>query len=165
MKFSIIETKKNHLNEILSLNESFLPAVSSVNINQMKRFLDIADYFKIILIDKIVSGFLIALHPGKNYSSLNYKWFEKRYKSFLYVDRIVIASRYQGYGIGRSLYNDLQAFATNKTNRITCEVNIKPKNTGSIIFHKKFGFYQVGTQSTDNGKKEVSLMEYLITKS
>jgi len=165
MKFSIIETKKNHLNEILSLNESFLPAVSSVNINQMKRFLDIADYFKIILIDKIVSGFLIALHPGKNYSSLNYKWFEKRYKSFLYVDRIVIASRYQGYGIGRSLYNDLQAFATNKTNRITCEVNIKPKNTGSIIFHKKFGFYQVGVQSTDNGKKEVSLMEYLITKS
>ena len=44
------------------------------------------------------------------------------------------------------------------------EVNIKPKNTGSIIFHKKFGFHQVGTQSTDKGEKEVSLMKYLITK-
>lgn len=164
MKFSIIETKKNHLDKILALNESFLPAVSSVNITQMERFLDIADYFKIILIDNNVSGFLIAIHPGKNYNSPNYKWFEKRYKSFLYVDRIVIASKYQGCGIGRSLYNDLQVFASNKTDRITCEVNIKPKNTASIIFHKKFGFYKVGTQSTDNGKKVVSLMEYLIKK-
>lgn len=165
MKFSIIETKKNHLDKILALNELFLPAVSSVNITQMERFLDIADYFKIILIDNNVSGFLIAIHPGKNYNSPNYKWFEKRYKSFLYVDRIVIASKYQGCGIGRSLYNDLQVFASNKTDKITCEVNIKPKNTASIIFHKKFGFNKVGTQSTDNGKKEVSLMEYLITKS
>jgi len=164
MKFSIIETKKYHLDEILSLNESFLPAVSSVNINQMKRFLDIADYFKIILIENTVSGFLIAIHPGKNYDSPNYKWFEKKYKSFLYVDRVVIASKYQGCGIGRSLYNDLKVFASNKTDRITCEVNIKPKNTGSIIFHKKFGFHQVGTQSTDKGEKEVSLMKYLINK-
>ena len=103
----------------------------------MKKFLNIADYFKSVLVDKVISGFLIALQPGKDYQSVNYKWFEKRYKSFLYVDRIVIGSKYQGYGIGRSLYNDLKVFASNKTDIITCEVNIKPKNTGSIIFHKK----------------------------
>ena len=163
MKFSIIDTKKGHLEQILMLNELSLPAVSSVTIDEMANFLDIADYFKSIIIDNIIIGFLIALHPGKNYHSLNYKWFEKRYKSFIYVDRIVIASSYQGNGFGKAFYNDLALFAKNKTNDITCEVNIRPKNEGSIIFHKKYGFYEVGTQTTENGKKEVSLMKYKIT--
>ena len=96
MKFSIIDTKKSDLEEILILNQLALPAVSSVTIDEMANFLDIADYFKSILIENIVAGFLIALHPGKDYHSLNYKWFEKRYKSFIYVDRIVIGSSYRG---------------------------------------------------------------------
>jgi predicted GNAT superfamily acetyltransferase len=41
-------------------------------------------------------------------------------------------------------------------------VNTRPKNEGSMIFHKQYGFNQVGTQTTENGKKEVSLMEYII---
>jgi len=45
---------------------------------------------------------------------------------------------------------------------ITCEVNLKPKNDESLLFHKKYGFEQVGTQETDGGKKEVSLMVYKI---
>ena len=112
MEFSIISTENEHLDDILFLNESSLPAVSSVNMNEMKKFLNIADYFKSVLVNKVVSGFLIALQPGKDYQSVNYKWFEKRYKSFLYVDRIVIGSKYQGCGIGRSLYNDLKVFAS-----------------------------------------------------
>ena len=162
MKFSIIKTENEHLEDILFLNESSIPAVSSVNIYEMKKFLNIADYFKSVLVDKVISGFLIALQPGKDYQSVNYKWFEKRYKSFLYVDRIVIKSKYRGYGIGKAFYKDLEKFALNETDIITCEVNIKPKNTGSMLFHKKYGFCQVGTQYTENRKKEVSLMKYKI---
>jgi len=160
MEFSIIRTKKNHLNEILTLNESFLPAVSSVDINQMSRFLRFADYFKSVLINNKISGFLIAIQPGKKYDSLNYKWFEKKFESFIYVDRIVIGSEFQGQGIGKVLYNDLQSYASKKTNIITCEVNIKPSNEGSMIFHQKYGFKKVGTQITERGKKEVCLMTY-----
>ena len=160
MEFSIIRTKKNHLNEILTLNESFLPAVSSVDINQMSRFLRFADYFKSVLINNKISGFLIAIQPGKKYDSLNYKWFEKKFESFIYVDRIVIGSEFQGQGIGKVLYNDLQSYASKKTNIITCEVNIKPSNEGSMIFHQKYGFKKVGTQITEKGKKEVCLMTY-----
>ena len=162
MKFSIIDTKKSDLEEILILNQLALPAVSSVTIDEMANFLDIADYFKSIIIDNIVAGFLIALHPGKDYHSLNYKWFEKRYKSFIYVDRIVIGSPYRGNGLGKAFYNDLAIFAKHKTDDIACEVNIRPKNEGSMIFHKKYGFCEVGTQLTENGKKEVSLMKYKI---
>ena len=162
MKFSIINTRKADLGEVLILNQLALPAVSSVTIDEMANFLDIADYFKSIRVNNIVGGFLIALYPGKDYHSLNYKWFEKRYKSFIYVDRIVIGSSYRGNGLGKAFYNDLAIFAKHKTDDITCEVNIRPKNEGSIIFHKKYGFYEVGTQLTENGKKEVSLMKYKI---
>ena len=162
MEFSIIKTKKNHLKDILTLNESFLPAVSSVDIKQIERFLNFADYFKSVLINNTISGFLIAIHPGKNYDSLNYKWFEKKFESFLYVDRIVIGSEFHGQGIGKAFYDDLQSYASKKTNIITCEVNIKPSNEGSMIFHQKYGFKKVGTQITDDGKKEVCLMRYKI---
>ena len=162
MKFSIINTRIGDLGEVLILNQLALPAVRSVTIDEMANFLDIADYFKSIIIENIVAGFLIALHPGKDYHSLNYKWFEKRYKSFIYVDRIVIGSSYRGNGLGKAFYNDLAIFAKHKTGDITCEVNIRPKNEDSMIFHKKYGFYEVGTQTTENRKKEVSLMKYKI---
>ena len=158
MDFNIYTTTTDHLPEILELNEAALPAVSSVNLNEMQHFLQIVDYFKTLKINNKVAGFLIALTPGKDYNSVNYKWFENKYESFMYVDRIVVAPTYQGHGFGTAFYNDLSNFSKNIIPRITCEVNIRPKNEGSILFHKKYGFAQVGTQETEGGKKEVSLM-------
>ena len=163
MDFTISETTSDELPLIVKMNQEALPAVSSVNINDMNHFLTIVDYFRSLKIEEKLVGFLIALTPGKEYHSINYKWFEKRFDSFMYVDRIVIDPSYQGNGLGKTFYNDLVDFSNNKTDRITCEVNIRPKNEGSMIFHEKYGFVQVGTQTTENGKKEVSLMEYKIT--
>ena len=163
MDFTISETTSDELPLIVKMNQEALPAVSSVNINDMNHFLTIVDYFRSLKIEEKLVGFLIALTPGKEYYSVNYKWFEKRFDSFMYVDRIVIDPSYQGNGLGKAFYNDLVDFSNNKTDRITCEVNIRPKNEGSMIFHEKYGFVQVGTQTTENGKKEVSLMEYKIT--
>ena len=163
MDFTISETTSDELPLIVKMNQEALPAVSSVNINDMNHFLTIVDYFRSLKIEEKLVGFLIALTPGKEYHSINYKWFEKRFDSFMYVDRIVIDPSYQGNGLGKAFYNNLADFSNNKTDRITCEVNIRPKNEESMIFHGKYGFVQVGTQTTENGKKEVSLMEYKIT--
>ena len=162
MDFTISETISDELPLIVKMNQEALPAVSSVNMNDMNHFLSIVDYFHSLKMENKLIGFLIALTPGKEYHSVNYKWFEKRYDSFMYVDRIVIDPSYQSNGLGKAFYNDLADFSKNKTNRITCEVNIRPKNEGSIFFHEKYGFNQVGTQTTENGKKEVSLMQYII---
>ena len=162
MHFTISETTSDELPLIVKMNQEALPAVSNVNINDMNHFLTIVDYFRSLIIEDKLVGFLIALSPGKEYHSVNYKWFEKRYDSFMYVDRIVIDPSYQGNGLGKAFYNDLADFSNNKTDRITCEVNIRPKNEGSMIFHKKYGFNHGGTQTTENGKKEVSLMAYII---
>ena len=163
MNFIISNTIADELPDILIMNQEALPAVSSVSIEDMKHFLNIVDYFRTLKVENKIAGFLIALSPGKDYSSLNYKWFEKTYNSFMYVDRIVIDTNYHRNGLGTSFYNDLETFSIGKSSRITCEVNIRPKNKGSMVFHETYGFEQVGTQTTEEGKKEVSLMSYKLT--
>ena len=154
----IIKVKSKHIPRIHELNQSALPAVSSVTEEELTHFLEISDYFRIIIKEKKIVGFLIAMTPGKNYGSSNYKWFEKHYKHFMYIDRVVIDPAFRGRGFGKEFYNDLSAFSLLFTHIISCEVNIKPKNNASLIFHAKYGFKSVGTQKTENGKKTVSLM-------
>ena len=72
MNFRIENTSSSDLDEILKLNQQALPAVSSVTKEEMEHFLNIVDYFKSLIIDQKVVGFLIALTPGKDYHSLNY---------------------------------------------------------------------------------------------
>ena len=162
MEYHILTTENKDLPRVVDLNQNALPAVSSITLNDMIHFLEIADYFRVIKVKNNIAGFLIALAPGKNYHSPNYKWFEKKFDSFMYVDRIVIDFAYQSNGFGWAFYNNLREFTEDRSPRITCEVNLRPPNEGSIIFHEKYGFRQVDTQETDGGKKEVSLMEYKI---
>jgi len=162
MGFHISKTDTIDLPHIHDLNQHALPAVSSITLNDMTQFLEMADYFRVIKVKNDIAGFLIALAPGKDYHSPNYKWFEKKYSQFMYVDRIVIDPSFQSKGLGRAFYDDLKMFSQRYTPIITCEVNLKPKNDESLLFHKKYGFEQVGTQETDGGKKEVSLMVYKI---
>ena len=158
MDFTISETISDELPLIVKMNQEALPAVSSVNINDMNHFLSIVDYFRSLKIEKKLVGFLIALTPGKEYHSVNYKWFEKRFDSFMYVDRIVIDPSYQGNGLGKAFYNNLADFSNNKTDRITCEVNIRPKNEGSMIFHEKYGFNEVGRKDVDSNKSVIYMI-------
>ena len=162
MNFKIEYTSSTELDQILELNQQALPAVSSVTKKEMEHFLSIVDYFKSLIIDQRVVGFLIALTPGKDYHSVNYQWFEHKYKSFMYVDRIVITPTHQGKGFGTTFYNDLSKSTDQTITKITCEVNLKPTNEESMLFHKKYGFEQVDTQFTESGKKEVSLMKLSI---
>ena len=75
------------------------------------------------------------------------------------IDRIVIEGAYQNKGLGKIFYEDLIAFSkSNASKRIACEVNIKPLNDRSIIFHDSLGFKEVGQQDTNQGEKRVSLM-------
>ncbi len=165
MIFTISPTVSKQLPTIVKINQEALPAVSSVTLKDMEHFLSIVDYFRTLQLDDIIVGFLIALTPGKDYHSPNYKWFEKKFDSFMYVDRIVIDFAYQSNGFGWAFYNNLRKFTEYRSPRITCEVNLRPPNEGSIIFHEKYGFRQVGTQETEGGKKEVSLLEYKINPS
>ena len=162
MGYHILKTNTIDLPDIHDLNQHALPAVSSITLNDMTQFLEMADYFRVINVKNDIAGFLIALTPGKDYQSPNYKWFEKHYTQFMYVDRIVIDPTFQGQGLGRAFYDDLKIFSQGLAPVITCEVNLRPPNEGSIFFHEKYGFEHVGTQETEGEQKEVSLMAYKI---
>lgn len=105
-----------------------------------------------------IIGFVLALAPGCAYESLNYRWFSARFSRFLYVDRIVVDGEQRGLGLGRRLYDAVAEEARRRAlERVCCEVNVKPRNEGSLRFHERYGFREVGRQATEGGSKEVSL--------
>lgn len=143
---------------VLELNQANMPHVSSLDFPALKALARQAEYFRISLIQKRICGFLLALPPSADYASLNFHWFRKRYDDFVYIDRIVVGTKARRTGLGFSFYRDLERIAQkNGVARLACEYNLDPPNEISAQFHKNFGFFEVGTQKTEGGKKTVSL--------
>ena len=159
MNCRIENATKDDLEFILSLNEDSIPAVSSSNLQMMKHFLSICDYFKVCNVNDEPIGFLTALLPAKDYNSDHYQWFNDKYESFIYVDRIIFKKSYQNQGYGTLFYDDLINSIKNKSLDIACEINTKPYNKQSIRFHKKYGFKEVGRKDI-NIEKSVIYMIY-----
>ena len=159
MNYKIEQATKDDLKSILSLNQDSIPAVSNSNLEMMKHFLIICDYFKICKINGEIIGFLNALLPSKDYKSEHYKWFNDRYESFIYVDRIIFNKSYQNQWYGTIFYNDLMTSIKNNSLDIVCEINTIPYNKQSIRFHKKYGFKEVGRKDI-NIEKSVIYMIY-----
>jgi len=156
---SIRNAVLDDLDQILLLNQRALPHVSSVTIEDMQRFLEQAAYFKVTgEPGGVVKGFLIALTPGLDYASTNYRWFSKAFDDFFYIDRIVIAENARGQGLGSLFYQDVIETARTHAPRLTCEVNSRPPNPQSMAFHARFDFVPVGTQQTEGDTKEVTLL-------
>ena len=164
MFLKIQPSAESDLPHILELNKTAIPAVNLLNQMEIQKLFSQAEYFHSLWLNEEVIGFLIALVPGAIYNSPNYRWFESGYDEFLYIDRIVIDSIHQGLGYGRMFYDHLRESAGQQFPKITCEVNLRPKNEGSLRFHRRYGFRQVGTQETEGGAKRVSLMVYEIPK-
>lgn len=144
------------LTEIHTLNESILPHVNSIPISDFEEFMRVSSHFLIIEKEGELAGFVIVLGPGQEYDSENYEYYTEKYKSFDYVDRVVISEKFRGKGLGSELYKHI--FENTKEERITCEVNIKPPNMKSIQFHQMLGFEEVHQHYSEGGKKFVSLM-------
>ena len=143
------------LPRLLTLNQKALPHVNSLTHEDMLWFLEHSAYFKVT---SGLKGFVIALEPGLDYASSNYRWFLKRFDNFFYIDRVIISKDFRGQGLGRQLYKDVIETARRRFPRLTCEVNSTPPNPKSMVFHETFGFSCVGTQQTEGGKKEVKLL-------
>lgn len=144
---------------LLALNNGATPHVNALTTGQFAWLAEHADYLRIAEDESGIAGFVLALRPGLDYWSLNYRWFAERYRDFLYLDRVVVAERARRHGVGKALYEDLAAFARDRWSRITLEVNVRPPNPGSLAFHERMGFRHVGVREEDGGEKSVALME------
>jgi predicted GNAT superfamily acetyltransferase len=147
------------LDTALALNEASVPHVSSIDLEKIRWFAEHAFYFRIARVDGRFGGFLIGLRPGIDYGSENYRWFCDNYRDFGYIDRVAVAPEARRLGIASALYNDFASKLKGDVQIMTCEVNIRPANATSMRFHEHQGFVQVASQETENGTKEVALME------
>jgi len=148
---------------VLALNNASVPNVNALTEAQFAWLASECDYYCVAEADGAFAGFVMAIRSGTAYWSENYAWFARRYPEFIYLDRVIVAPDARRGGVGRALYADLIDFAAGRWPRITLEVNVRPPNPGSIVFHERMGFQRVGTRSYAEG--EVAMFERMLDVS
>ncbi len=138
------------LDECVALNNDAIPAVSEVDRDSMCALVDESLVSLVAEHDGRVAGFCVNFAPGATYRSVNYRWFCDRYDDFAYLDRIVVSPAARNLGIGAALYEAVEQRIAG-TPWLFCEVNLRPRNDGSLRFHQRLGFVEVGQQETNYG--------------
>jgi len=131
-----------------ALNNKFATELSWQEPEQFDDLLSTAWYTRTI---GDCEALLVVFDNKAAYDNANFRWLKIRYNEFVYVDRIV--SAVSGKGHAGALYRDLFEHARKAGHkRVVCEINVDPPNPGSVAFHQKLGFREVGRQGLDNGK-------------
>jgi predicted GNAT superfamily acetyltransferase len=127
-----------------SINEQGLPGTGKVSEDEMRHLLNVSSFARGAFSGDVLLGFVICLPPQADYASLNYAWFNARYQEFIYVDRVAVAADYRNQGVGAALYHAVVTYSNEHHVPITAEVNLVPPNPGSMRFHERFDFLEVG---------------------
>ena len=134
------------LNEIFILNQANTPAVGSLDsIDHLKNLLSRSIINLFISKENSVVGFIVCFRENSNYASENFQFFSQSEKTFMYIDRVAIVKELRRNGLAQELYNNIENICIEKKLPLCCEVNTFPMNKPSIDFHKKLGFYEVGS--------------------
>jgi predicted GNAT superfamily acetyltransferase len=94
--------------------------------------------------DDNMVGFLVGFGSGADHDSSNFAWFRAHHASFFYIDRVVVASRRRGGGVGRAFYADVQSHAELRYPQLACEVFLDHGADSALLFHGSYGFHEVG---------------------
>ncbi len=154
------------LDQVLELNQYWVPHVSSVTRAELEAIVEQCSLALVARTSVGLAGFVLVVPPGADYGSPNYRFFSARLADgahevgeFRYVDRIAVATTAQGTGVGRRLYQAVFDHAVaDGAAEVTCEVNVEPPNPGSQAFHARMGFVEVGRQWNYGGTTQVQLL-------
>ena len=144
MSIVVRDVREHELDSVLALNNAAGPAILPLDAARLRHFFDTAEYFRVAERDGAIAGFLIGVGSHTNHDSSNFRWFCERYPDFFYIDRIVVASRRGGGGVGRAFYADAQSYAELRYPQMACEVFLEGTNDPALLFHGSFGFHEVG---------------------
>ena len=154
------------LARVLEINNANTPGVSELTKDELQT--DLSNSLHALAIDNEqgeVCAFCITFDPSAPDAGDNHRWFAERYKSFVYLDRIAIDSNHQNRGLGAVLYQSIEhhMLSSAEHSLLCCEVNLEPPNPGSLRFHKRIGFTELGQRSY-NVFDRVSLLGKNISK-
>ena len=149
--FSNSSINKVQLQSIYNLNQANTPEVGSLeSMQHLKQLIEFSSYNLLVLKEDGIVGFIICIREGSAYWSENYKFFTKRLKKFLYVDRVAIDQQHRRTGLGQAIYEDIFAQAISDSLPIALEVNTQPVNQPSLNFHEKICFDRIGAKDFDD---------------
>lgn len=136
---------------LLALNNAHAAALSWQTPAQFERLIGMACFVRTC---GQADALLVALDQDAAYDNPNFAWLADRFDRFVYIDRVVVAEHAQGRGLAGALYTALkqQARAQGQA-RLVCEINLDPPNPGSVAFHERQGFAQVGQADLPSGKR------------
>ena len=156
---TIRELIVSDLPEALTINEANVPAVGELDAQKLVHLLHEATISLAAEEEGRLVGFCIVLPPGADYDSVNYRWFAARYDDFIYLDRVAVADGWRSRGVGAAMYAEVERRAAAAW--FTLEVNLRPRNEGSLRFHTRIGFSEVGQQETPYGARVALLAKPL----
>jgi predicted GNAT superfamily acetyltransferase len=167
MSIVIRDVREHELDSVLALNNAAGPTILPFDQPRLRHFFDTAEYFRVAERDGTFVGFMIGVGNHAGHDSSNFRWFAARYPHFFYIDRIVVASRRRGGGVGRAFYADAQSYAELRYPQLACEVFLDAGSNPSrpdpaLLFHGSFGFREVGQQRmTETGLRASMLLKDL----
>lgn len=130
--------------QLWRINEEGLPGVGKVSEASLADLLSLSHLPLGVLEGDELIGFVLCLLPRTRYGSLNYAWFNQRYDQFLYVDRVAVSTNHRNKQAGTRLYKQIIEYAERRDLPIAAEVSLDPPNPGSMRFHARHNFKEVG---------------------
>lgn len=158
MSIVIRYVREHELDSVLALNNNAGLAILPLDSAKVRRFYETAEYFRVAERDGNLAGFLVGFGSGAAHDSSNFAWFGERYPQFFYIDRIVVASRRRGGGVGRAFYADVQSFAELRYPQLACEVFLDHGADPALLFHGSFGFREVGQNVMAEAEVRASML-------
>lgn len=158
MSIVIRDVREHELDSVLALNNNAGLAILPLDSAKVRRFYETAEYFRVAERDGNLAGFLVGFGSGAAHDSSNFAWFGERYPQFFYIDRIVVASRRRGGGVGRAFYADVQSFAELRYPQLACEVFLDHGADPALLFHGSFGFREVGQNVMAEAEVRASML-------
>ena len=155
MSIAIRDVREHELDSVLALNNAAGTSILPLDAARLHRFHAQAEYFRVAERDGALAGFLVGFGADADHDSSNYRWFRERYPDFFYIDRIVVASRRRGGGVGRAFYADVQSYAELRYPQLACEVFLDCDADPALLFHGSFGFREVGQHVMSDDSQQV----------
>ena len=141
--------------EVLRINAASQPKVALLDEKEWARLMALPGHHLVATREGAgVVGYMLVFfretpYDGEEFLALRSAIAEP----FIYADQVAVAEEFQGRGIGRAFYEELESAAGRRGVRILCcDVNLDPPNPGSSAFHRKLGFGVAGLMVTRDGR-------------